>query len=74
MLHRVDHRNRLRRKNLTPWQASENEPVVVSGITPIFEQNPATKIRRLLHYWIKLRASGIAPVVEIACIMPTAAW
>jgi hypothetical protein len=60
------HFNRARRTTRrNPWQASEFEPVVVSGITPIFEQNPAPKIRRLLHYWVKIKASGRMPTREI---------
>jgi hypothetical protein len=69
MLNRVPHRLRLKRaataKRRNPWQASENEPVVVTGITSIFQQNPSTKIRHLLHYWIQIKASGKMPSREI---------
>jgi hypothetical protein len=58
--------NRSRRTTRrNPWRASEDEPVVVSGITPIFGQNPAPKIRGLLHYWVKIKASGHMPTREI---------
>jgi hypothetical protein len=53
------------RRRRNPWKASEDEPVVVSGITGIFEQNPAPKLRRLLHYWVKIRATGRMPTREI---------
>lgn len=56
---------RWQRKRRNPWKASETEPVVVSGITNIFEQNPGPKIRRLLHYWVKIKASGKMPTREI---------
>lgn len=69
MQHRFDHRQRLvRQKRRSPWHATENEPVVVSGITAIFEQNPATKLRQLLHYWVKLKASGRMPSREIVSV------
>ena len=54
-----------RRTQRNPWKASETEPVVVSGITAIFEQNPSPKVRRLLHYWVKIKASGRMPGREI---------
>jgi hypothetical protein len=57
--------NRSRRTRRNLWRASELEPVVVSGITAIFEQNPSPKIRRLLHYWVKIKASGRMPTREI---------
>lgn len=57
--------NRARRTRPNLWRASETEPVVVSGITAIFEQNPSPKIRRLLHYWVKIKASGRMPTREI---------
>ena len=60
------HFNRARRATRrNPWCASELEPVVVSGITAIFEQNPAQKIRRLLHYWVKIKATGRMPARDI---------
>lgn len=66
MQHWVPHQKRLARgKRRNPWRASETEPVVVSGITSIFEQNPSPKIQRLLHYWIKIKASGRMPTREI---------
>ncbi len=39
--------------------------MVVSGITNIFEQNPGPKIRQLLHYWVKIKATGKMPTREI---------
>lgn len=65
MQHLIPHSNRMRRLRRNPWRASENEPVVVSGITAIFEQNPSPKIRRLLHYWVKIKATGRMPTREI---------
>src|SRR3569832_2046767 len=65
MLDHIHPRYRQRRKQPNPWKASGDEPVVVTGITGIFEQNPAQKIRQLLHYWVKLRAVGIPPSREI---------
>ena len=59
------HYNRFARKRTNPWKASETEPVVASGITSIFEQNPSPKIRQLLHYWVKINASGRMPTREI---------
>jgi hypothetical protein len=78
MEHRFPHRNRLlgtrvargvrppKRRNL--WAAAENEPVVATGITSIFEQNPATKIRNLLHYWVQIKATGKMPNREIVSV------
>jgi hypothetical protein len=57
-----------RRTTRNPWRASETEPVVVSGITAIFEQNPAPKIRQLLHYWVKIKATGRMPTREIVSV------
>ena len=65
MQHVVPHHNRMRRLRRNPWHASENEPVVVSGLAAIFEQNPSPKIRRLLHYWVKIKATGRMPTREI---------
>lgn len=58
----------LQQKRRNPWQATENEPVVVSGITSIFEQNPAPKLRQLLHYWVKIKATGRMPSREIVSV------
>jgi len=58
----------LQQKRRNPWQAAENEPVVVSGITSIFEQNPAPKLRQLLHYWVKIKATGRMPSREIVSV------
>lgn len=68
MQHRYDHRTRIWRQRRNPWRASENEPVVASGITGVFEQNPAPKLRRLLHYWVKVKASGHMPSREIVSV------
>jgi hypothetical protein len=56
---------RWQRKRRNPWKASETEPVVVSGITAIFEQHPSPKVMQLLHYWVKIRATGRMPTREI---------